>query len=63
MKITKIRWMSKKELEAEGWDESHVTCLELEDGTLIYPSRDGEGNGGGVLFGKLPNGDSTYIRP
>lgn len=42
-------------LGREGWENEPVICLLLDDGTLIYPSRDEEGNGPGVLFGYGPS--------
>ena len=55
-KITKIRNMTKQELSNEGWNDYHladdnIVALELDNGTVIYPSRDYEGNGAGVFFG------------
>ena len=51
-KIVKIREMTKKEANNEGWDLSHDGCrvLELDDGIKLYASRDYEGNGPGALF-------------
>ena len=48
--IVKVRWMTKKEQKATGWDGDRAIVLELDDGTLIFPSRDDEGNGPGALF-------------
>jgi len=45
-----MRNMTKAELKREGWDGKCI-CLELDDGTILYPSRDEEGNGPGALFG------------
>tara|TARA_Y100001938_G_C7990574_1_gene379282 strand:+ start:532 stop:768 length:237 start_codon:yes stop_codon:yes gene_type:complete len=55
-KITKIRNMTEVELANEGWNDYHlaneyIVALELDNDTVIYPSRDYEGNGAGVLFG------------
>jgi len=50
-KIVSFRYMTKKELKREGWDDYKGVVLVLDDGTLIYPSRDEEGNGPGELFG------------
>ena len=58
-KIKIIRPMRPEEKKAEGWDESHhetTMVIELEDGTKLYPSRDEEGNGPGVLFCTTPDG-------
>jgi len=49
-KIKAMRNMTKAELKREGWDGKCI-CLELDDGTILYPSRDEEGNGPGALFG------------
>ena len=58
-KITKIRRMTPKELKAEGWEARGVpTAIEFSNGAVLYPSRDEEGNGPGVLFGK--QGKSTF---
>lgn len=44
------------------FDSSRNTiALVLDDGTEIFPSRDTEGNGPGVLFANLPNGDEIII--
>jgi hypothetical protein len=51
-RIVEVRAMSAHELEAEGWppDET-VPALVLDNGAILYPSRDEEGNGPGALFG------------
>ena len=60
-KIVSVRHISKPELDFEGWEEYNVptTIIELDDGTLIYPSQDEEGNGPGVLFTR--KGDSAGL--
>lgn len=56
-KIKEVRPMTKEELKREGWpntgDHGQVNlCIEIEDlDIVLYPSRDSEGNGPGVLFG------------
>jgi hypothetical protein len=47
--IVKVRYMSSEEVEDLGWD-SKAIVLHLDDGTIIYPSRDDEGNDAGALF-------------
>jgi len=62
-RIVEVRVMSNEELEAEGWDAQQfgsVPVFVLDDGTLIYPSRDAEGNGPGELFGSKTDGDGSY---
>lgn len=51
--IVKVRNLTEEELQVEGWDKDKVvSALVLNDGTLIYPSIDTEGNGPGELFGQ-----------
>lgn len=54
-RIVDMRPMTRAEAAAEGWDLGRLhgapTVLVLDDGTLVYPSRDPEGNGPGALFG------------
>ena len=48
-KIVKVRLMKKEEAEDLGW-YSRSVVLHLDDGNLLYPSRDDEGNDAGALF-------------
>lgn len=59
-KITKIRSMTTQELNSEGWENG--TAIELENGTVIYPSSDEEGNDSGELFG-VSKGNQFVIFP
>jgi len=61
-RIVAVRRLTPQEMEAEGWEceREGATALVLDDGSLIYPSRDDEGNGAGTLFGSK-GGDSFYI--
>lgn len=52
-KIKSVRYASQEELEEMGWDDDFV-ILELEDGTLLYPIRDAEGNGPAILSVQIP---------
>lgn len=47
-KIVKVEWMISEESKSIGWD-SRPVCLQLDDGTWIFPMRDDEGNDGGAL--------------
>ena len=53
-KIVDVINLSKDIVEAEGWENTPYACigLLLDDGNIIYPSQDSEGNGPGALFGK-----------
>lgn len=54
-KIVDIRQMTEEEIKEEGWDDgynSNTAVIVLSKGTILYASRDEEGNGPGVMFGK-----------
>ena len=56
-RIIEVRAMSAGELAAEGWDRDEtVPVLVLDNGTILFPSRDEEGNGPGALFGATSRG-------
>ena len=62
--ITEVRSMTSEELQAEGWDPPHfgsVPVFVLDDGTLIYPSQDEEGNGPGQIFGSTTDGSHFMV--
>lgn len=62
--IENIREMTDEEIEREGWRvgrHGKPMCLELEDGTVIFPSMDPEGNGPGELFGYDPDEDEGFF--
>ena len=54
-KILGVRRLQPDEIEREGWDwlrpHQTPTCIVLENGTILYPLQDEEGNGPGVLVG------------
>lgn len=63
-KIKEIRPMTAEEVKAEGWNEDvfgNPTAIVLANGTVLYPSRDSEGNGGGALFGVTKKGDTFAL--
>ena len=56
--IKTVRPMTRSELKHEGWLEhpgrlhgAKPVAIELENGTILYPSIDPEGNRPGVIFG------------
>ena len=49
LKIREVRWMTPKEMEAMAWDQEGVVIV-LEDGGVIFPSSDPEGNSIGALM-------------
>lgn len=49
--IKEIRFLTKEELQKEGWyPDEIVSCIVLDNGAVIYPSKDYKGNGPGALF-------------
>lgn len=48
-KIVAVRYMNDKEMEDHGWHR-RALLIQLDDGTVIYPSSDDEGNDAGALF-------------
>lgn len=55
--ITGARYLTQPEMDNLGWSKS-VLLLTLDDGSLLFPSRDDEGNGGGALFGVDKGGNN-----
>ncbi len=53
--IVGARYMTEEEVKAMGWGQS-VLVIELDDGSLLYPSMDDEGNDGGAMFGQTKGG-------
>ena len=50
-KVKEIRRLTNKEKSQFGWYQDGPVIV-LIGGTILFPSRDSEGNGPGVLFGK-----------
>lgn len=64
-KIKEVRLLTPAEMDKQYWETqlggSPPVVLVTEDGTKLFPSRDGEGNGPGVLFGETPRGKGFYV--
>jgi hypothetical protein len=56
--VRELRPMTEAEMKEEGWTDhrNEVLVMVLSNGMKLYPSRDYEGNGGGVWFGKDKDG-------
>lgn len=54
-KLVNVRNMTDQEVKNEGWQHmsqtKDITVLVFDDGHILYPSMDYEGNGPGALFG------------
>ena len=48
-KIVKVRYLSEDERKSLGWT-GKCLVIQLDDGNIIYPSSDDEGNEAGCLF-------------
>jgi hypothetical protein len=48
-KIVGVRYLLDEEMESLGWDERCVVLI-LDNGNMLYPSSDDEGNRAGALF-------------
>ena len=48
-RIILVRYMTQEEADDVGW-MSRPVVLVLDDGNLIYPASDDEGNDGGALY-------------
>jgi len=53
-KIVGVRYLLDEEMELLGWDERSIVLI-LDDGNMIFPSSDDEGNQAGVLFTNNPD--------
>lgn len=52
LKIVDVRALTPEELETEGWGrDQYCTAIVLSDGSILFSSRDDEGNGPGRIFG------------
>jgi hypothetical protein len=54
-RIVAVRYMTAEEQNDLGWP-SRPIVLGLDNGSLIYPQSDDEGNDGGALFGQDKDG-------
>ncbi len=59
-KIKSVRYLTEEEQEGLGWYRRSLV-IELDDGTLLFSSKDDEGNDAGALFGQSPNGNAFTI--
>ena len=48
-KVVKVRYMSEQEREDLMWDDRAIV-IQLDDGNLLFPSSDDEGNNAGAIF-------------
>lgn len=63
-KVVAVRYMTKQEMEREGWDDDRPSvAIVFDSGAIVYPSQDEEGNGPGCLFGYYEGGEQFYVTP
>ena len=58
-RIVDVGYMSAKDAKRLGWSDRPVV-LHLDDGNIVFPSMDDEGNNGGALF---TNDKKTDVLP
>ena len=58
--IVGVRYLTDKETEAMDWMHSSAVLV-LDDGSLLFPSMDDEGNDGGALFGQTKDGKEITL--
>lgn len=63
-KITEVRLATDKEMDTNGFDsdDRKPLVIVLDNGTVLMPSRDEEGNGPGTIFPTLQNGTCFYMQ-
>lgn len=60
--IVAVRYLTEEEREELHWHDRSVV-IQLSDGTLLWPSRDDEGNGAGALFTTLESLPTVPVIP
>lgn len=60
--IKLVRYLSAEETDALGW-YCRPLVIQLDDGSILFPSKDDEGNDGGALFGEPRDGDEEWVFP
>lgn len=58
--IKHVRYMTPEEMEWIGWWKCPVVMI-LDNGTIIYPSTDDEGNDGGAIHYSTKDGNGSCI--
>jgi hypothetical protein len=56
--IAKARYMTDEERHEMGW-RNRTVVFELDNGTVMFPSMDDEGNDGGSMFGIAVDGSNV----
>ena len=59
-KIVEVRYLTDDEQDSLGWHSKSI-LFKLDDGTLVYPSKDDEGNDAGALFYQKEESDDYVI--
>ncbi len=55
-KVIDVRYLEEEEMEVMGWSTSSLV-ITFDDGTMVFPSMDDEGNGAGAIFGQTEKGE------
>jgi hypothetical protein len=57
--ITKVHYLSEDECDEMDWRKRPLLIV-LDNGTMLFPSQDDEGNDGGALFGQAGKVELTF---
>ena len=60
-RIVEVRYLTPDECRRQMWSFTGVVMV-LDDGTTVYPARDGEGNDAGALHGVAGDG-TEFVLP
>jgi len=60
-KIVSVQYLSEQERDEIGWYSCPI-IITLDDGTLIYPASDDEGNDAGAMHYQK-EGDNNFVIP
>ena len=58
--IVGCRYLTDKEVEDLGWYNASIVLV-LNDGSLLFPSADDEGNDAGAIFGQSKKGEEITV--
>lgn len=60
--IVAVRYLTEEERTELDWHDRSIV-IQLSDGTLLWPSRDDEGNGAGALFTTIKDLPTVPVIP
>lgn len=58
--VKQVRYLTDEEMKAMMWDKRPI-AIQFDDGTVIVPMQDDEGNEGGSIYIQKPDGGQDTI--